>query len=83
MNEYPNLIKSTLQECIDDLASYSYLYSENPHKNFTRKRKLGFAKTIAATLAMQKSTLAHELLNFLTILTTAPHLQLFVSNGIR
>lgn len=72
MNEYPNLIKSTLQECIDDLASYSYLYSENPHKNFTRKRKLGFAKTIAATLAMQKSTLAHELLNFFDYSDNSP-----------
>lgn len=67
-----NLVKRKMKESLAQLCDVSWMFSKRPGKDFTRKRKLPFLKTISFMLAMEGGTLATELLTrFGCSITTA------------
>ncbi len=44
MNTYANKTKKHLNDSIKELESLSFLFLQNPKKDFTRNRKLDFKK---------------------------------------
>ncbi len=56
----------------------SVLYSKRSGKDFSRKSKLSFAKTVSILLAMQGKTISDELLNFFDYKLDTPSASAFV-----
>lgn len=63
MTQRIGTIKKLLDDCITQLCEVSWMFSENPGKDFTRTRKLPFRKVISFLLSMEGGTLATEMLN--------------------
>jgi hypothetical protein len=42
MNEFADSVKEKLNIVLTDMKEYSWLFVNNPEKDFTRKRKLDF-----------------------------------------
>ena len=40
MKHYPQRVKETLMNLIDEMSQYSWLFSKTPERDFTRKRQL-------------------------------------------
>ena len=59
-------VKSTLQNCIDEMDSVRFLFAKNPLKDFTRDRKLGFATLIGLLIGIKGGTLDDELEKYFT-----------------
>ncbi len=57
-------VKSKLDQAITQLCEVSWMFSKNPEKDFTRKRKLPFHKLISFLLSMEGGTLTTELLQY-------------------
>lgn len=55
-------------------------FSVNPGKDFTRKSKIGFEKTIALLLSMEGKSLSNELLSFFSCSEDTPSVSAFVQN---
>ena len=53
MKYTPEQIKSTLNNCISDMAKYAWLYVNNPASDFTRKRKISFEDTMKCIISME------------------------------
>ena len=62
MKNYPKKVRKILQSIISDMAKNPWLYAKHPEKDFTRKRKLPFEKTISTLICMGGGTLNKELL---------------------
>jgi len=62
MNKYPNAIKEKLQSLIKEMSVSPELYVKNPHKDFTRNRKLPFESVIQLLLSMGGNSIYKELL---------------------
>ena len=63
MTFYEN-VKSTLLRAINEMAQEPWLFANNPHIDFTRKRKMDFESLVRCVISMEGGTLRHELLKF-------------------
>ncbi len=75
----PEEVKKALNDSIQDLTQYKWLFSSDPKTDFTRNRKLPFDKMISAILAFRGGTLNHEMSDFFglepTIATSSAFVQ--------
>jgi hypothetical protein len=62
MKRTPKAVKARLVAAIGEMACKPELFVKNPGKDFTRKRKLGFADMLTFLLGISKGTLRGELL---------------------
>lgn len=62
MKNNPKKVRKILHSIISDMAKNPWLYAKHPEKDFTRKRKLPFEKTISTLICMGGGTLNKELL---------------------
>ena len=65
MKNYPKYIKNTLFSVIHDMAKHPEDFCCCPEKNFTRKRKLPFAKVLTLLVKMGGHSLRDEMLDCL------------------
>jgi len=63
MTFYEN-VKSILLSKIEDMAQTPWLFANNPHVDFTRKRKMDFETLIRSIISMESGSVKHELLKF-------------------
>ena len=63
MTFYEN-VKSILLNKIEDMAQTPWLFANNPHVDFTRKRKMDFETLIRSVISMESGSVKHELLKF-------------------
>ena len=59
-----NDVKRKLNQAIMQLSEVSWMFSKNPERDFTRKRKLPFHKLIAFLLSLEGGTITTELLHY-------------------
>ncbi len=64
MNEYADFIKGKLDGILDEMQKYSWLYVNNPDKDFTRNRKLTFKEMINILLSIGGNSLNIELMKY-------------------
>jgi hypothetical protein len=64
MNKFANSIKEKLDTLLTEMQEYSWLFVNNPGKDFTRKRKLDFKEMINILLSMGGSSLKLELMKY-------------------
>jgi hypothetical protein len=64
MNEYANFIKEKLDTLLTEMHEYSWLFVNNPEKDFTRKRKLNFKDMLSILLSMGGNSLKLELMKY-------------------
>jgi len=57
-------IKQALNESIQEITDYKWLFSVSPNKDNTRNRKFPFPKMISSILAFRGGTLNHEIMDF-------------------
>ena len=60
----PETVKSALNDAIQAITDYKWLYSVRPDKDHTRNRKFPFKKMISAILAFRGGTLNREIMDF-------------------
>ena len=65
MKNYPKYIKSTLRSVIRDMAKHPENFCRSPGKDFTRDRKLPFAKLLTLLVKMGGHSLRDEMLDCL------------------
>lgn len=59
-----SIVKMKLMEAITQLCEVSWMFAQDPKRDFTKKRKLPFGKVISFLLAMEGGTLTTELLKY-------------------
>lgn len=64
MNEFADSIKGKLDTVLAEMHEYSWLFVNNPEKDFTRKRKLDFKEMLNILLSMGSNTLKLELMKY-------------------
>ncbi len=52
MNEFADSIKGKLDTVLAEMHEYSWLFVNNPEKDFTRRRKLDFKEMLNILLSM-------------------------------
>ena len=72
MQILPNDVKSTLLNCISDMASNCWQFTSQPSA-FTRKRKISFEDVLLSVISMQKSSSRHEMLKYFDFNATNAH----------
>ena len=60
----PEAIKQALNDAIQAISDYKWLYSVRPGKDNTRNRKFPFPKMISSILAFRGGSLNHEIMDF-------------------
>ena len=60
----PEAVKRALNNAIQEITDYKWLYSVRPGKDNTRNRKFPFEKIISAILAFRSGTLNREIMDF-------------------
>lgn len=55
-------VKQKFFALIDEMDSYHWLFTKNPRKDFSRKKKWSFAETITFMLTMEGKSLKDEVL---------------------
>lgn len=78
MNKFAKNVKRKLDRSIDDLSKIVYLFSENPEKNFTRKRGLPIRKVIELIISMGAGTQTKELLEYFRYNVNTPTSSAFI-----
>ncbi len=78
MNNFPSVVKQTLDNIINDMASVAWLYSTKPGHSFTRAGKLGFAKTMSLVIAMEGGTISEEMMEYFNYDLNSPTASAFV-----
>ena len=78
MKHYARKVRETLFDLIHETAQIAWLFSKNPGKDFTRTRKLDFAKIVSILLAMEGGTLTTELLRYFKCSDNMPTTSAFV-----
>ena len=61
---FPEIVKTTLWDIIDEMSHSLSSFVKNPDKDFIRKRKLDFKKMMHLIISMESGSLNHELLKF-------------------
>ena len=69
---FPEIVKTTLWDLIDQMSLSLSSFVKNPDKDFTRRRKLDFQKIMHLIISMQSGCLDHELLKFFHFDTCVP-----------
>lgn len=64
MNEYADSIKDILYTVLTEMHEYSWLFVNNPNKDFIRKRKLDFKEMLNILLSMGGNSLKLELMKY-------------------
>lgn len=64
MNEFADSIKKNLDTVLNQMNEYSWMFVNNPEKDFTRNRKLNFKEMLNILLSMGGSTLKLELMKY-------------------
>lgn len=64
MNEFADSIKEKLDTVLTEMHEYSWLFVNNPGKDFTRKRKLDFKEMLNILLSMGGNSLKLELMKY-------------------
>lgn len=64
MNEFADSIKEKLDTILTEMHEYSWLFVNNPEKDFTRKRKLDFKEILNILLSMGGNSLEVELMKY-------------------
>lgn len=59
--DYATNIKNQLFTLIDEMNSYCWLFTRNPNKDFTRKKKWSFSEIMKFMIAMEGKSLKDEL----------------------
>ena len=77
---FPEIVKTTLWDIIDEMSHSLSSFVKNPDKDFIRKRKLDFKKMMHLIISMESGSLNHELLNFLTMILQFLLAPLFINN---
>lgn len=57
-------LKTTLDDCIDELDQIHFMFCKNPESDFTRNRKLTFKEYIQLMIQMQSKSVSNEILDF-------------------
>ncbi len=69
---FPETVKTTLWDIIDEMSLSPYSFVKNPDKDFSRKRKLDFQKMMRLIISMESGSLNHELLKFFNYDSSVP-----------
>lgn len=69
---FPETVKSTLWDIIDEMSHSIHSFVKNPDKDFLRNRKLTFQKVMRLLISMESGCLNHELLKFFKYDTSVP-----------
>lgn len=77
MQILPNDVKSTLLNCISDMASNCWQFTSQPSA-FTRKRKISFEDVLLSVISMQKSSSRHEMLKYFDFNAQMPTLSALI-----
>lgn len=64
MNEFADSIKEKLDTVLTEMHEYTWLFVNNPEKDFTRKRKLDFKEMLNILLSMGGNSLKLELMKY-------------------
>ena len=64
MNEFADSIKEKLDTVLTETHKYSWLFINNPEKDFTRRRKLNFKEMLNILLSMGGNSLKLELMKY-------------------
>lgn len=78
MNYTPKKIKRILKKQIKIMSEHPELYVKNPGKDFSRKRKLPFQKTINTILSLTGKSLSNELLDIFDLNISMPTVSAFI-----
>lgn len=78
MNYTPKKIRRILKKQIKIMSEHPELYAKNPGKDFTRKRKLPFQKTISTILSLTGKSLSNELLDIFELNLSMPTVSAFI-----
>lgn len=78
MNYTPKKIKRILKKQIKIMSEHPELYVKNPGKDFSRKRKLPFQKTISTILSLKGKSLSNELLDIFDLDLSMPTVSAFI-----
>lgn len=57
-------MKQKLLSLVEEMASYQWLFTKSPEKDFTRKKKWSFAEIMKFMLIMEGKPLKNELLEY-------------------
>ena len=77
---FPEIVKTTLWDIIDEMSRSLSSFVKNPDKDFIRKRKLDFKKMMHLIISMESGSLNHELLKFLSMISQFLLALLFINN---
>lgn len=78
MNEYVDFIKKKLDYVLTEMQEYSWLFVNNPRKDFTRNRKLNFKEMLNILLSMGGNSLNLELMKYFSYDTESATCSAFV-----
>lgn len=62
--DYPSKVKKQLWNLISEMGEKSWLFSRNPDKDFSRKKKWDFESIMKFMITMEGKTLKHELFKY-------------------
>ena len=69
---FPETVKTTLWDIIDEMSLSIPSFVNNPDKDFLRRRKLDFKKMMRLIISMESGSLNHELLKFFNYDSSVP-----------
>ena len=78
MDGYIEKVRNMLITLIESLDSCAYMWSVNPDKDFTRRRKLPFSTMIKSLIEMEGSALDYELMKLFEFKQDMPSASAFV-----
>ena len=77
---FPETVKTTLWDIIDEMSRSLSSFVKNPDKDFIRKRKLDFKKMMHLIISMESGSLNHELLKFFEYDSSLPTGSAIINN---
>ena len=69
---FPETVKTTLWDIIDEMSLSISSFVKNPDKDFLRRRKLDFQKMMRLIISMESGSMNHELLKFFNYDSSVP-----------
>ena len=72
--------QTTFMDILDEMDECSWLFSENPLSDFSRKSKLGFKKTLSIILSLGSKSIPNELLDYFQCAQDIPLASAFVQS---
>ena len=78
MDKYPYEVKQKLKGILEQTDKIAWLFSKNPTKDFSRRRKLPFYKLAKTMIGMEGGSLTHEMLNCFHFSEHTPSVPAFI-----